>query len=88
MRVVEAKERHHDHVMQVERAAFGGEEVPRFVADLLQDPTARPSLSLLGYEGRRPVGHVLFTNATLSGESTDVPLARMVRPEGLHSRSG
>ena len=79
MRIVEAEERQRDHVMQVERHAFVGEEVPRLVADLLQDSTARPSLSLLAYEGPRPVGHALFTKATLSGTSKDVP-SRILAP--------
>jgi len=79
MRIVEAGERQRDHLMEVERHAFVGEEVPRLVAELLLDPTARPSLSLLAYEGPRPVGHVLFTRATLAGRSKDVP-SRILAP--------
>lgn len=45
MRIVEAEEHQLDHVMQVEREAFAGEEIPRLVADLLQDRTAKPRLA-------------------------------------------
>jgi putative acetyltransferase len=38
----------------------------------LNDPTAKPLLSLLAYEDDRPVGHILFTAASL--EKTEKPL--------------
>ena len=80
MQIVEAREHHLDHVLQVERQAFPCDEaVPRLVADLLQDATARPSLSLLAYEGALPVGHVLFTHARLTGASQAIP-ARILAP--------
>jgi len=67
MRIVEASEREYDHVMQVEHDAFASDEEPGLVADLLRDPTAQPSLSLLAYEEARPIGHVLFTRTRLLG---------------------
>lgn len=70
MQIVEATRHEYNHVMQVEHDAFGSDDEPRLVADLLQDPTAKPSLSLLAYEEGRPVGHALFTRARLL-ESTD-----------------
>ncbi len=54
-----------DDVLAVERAAFGSDEEAGLVKDLLGDPTAEPTISLLAYEGKRAVGHVLFTNAWL-----------------------
>lgn len=54
-------------VLRVEREAFGADEVPDLVAALLADPTARPSLSLLAWQGDDPVGHVLFTAARIAG---------------------
>lgn len=75
MRIVEASEHEYVHVMQVEHDAFASDDEPRLVADLLQDPTAQPSLSLLAYEEGRPIGHVLFTRARLLGAVGEVSSA-------------
>ena len=56
-------------VLTVERAAFGSDEEPNFVGDLLDDETAKPILSLLAFEGDQPVGHILFTKAYLKPET-------------------
>lgn len=74
-------------ILELHRAAFGPEEGPviaDLVAALLDDPTAEPRLSLLAERAGLPVGHILFTRATLSPEpvgaaSLLAPLA--VRPE-------
>lgn len=87
MQIVEANEHQRSQVMGVERQAFMSDEEPRLVADLLQDSTARPILSLLAFEGSSPVGHVLFTKATLSGGSTDVP-SRILAPSGSWFHQG
>jgi putative acetyltransferase len=52
-------------VLSVERRAFGSDEEPELVRNLLTDPSAQPLLSLLAREGGVPVGHVLFTAAHL-----------------------
>jgi putative acetyltransferase len=75
MRIVEARESDLAAVLQVERDAFGREDEARLVADLLRDPTARPLVSLLAWEGEAPAGHVLFTHATLFGVGCEVPAA-------------
>ena len=41
------------------------EDEAELVKALLADPSAKPLLSLLAVEGDRPVGHVLFTHASL-----------------------
>lgn len=56
-------------VLDLHRAAFGPEEGPviaDLVAALLDDPTAQRCLSLLAERDGRPLGHVLFTRATLA----------------------
>jgi predicted N-acetyltransferase YhbS len=56
-------------ILALHRVAFGPEEGPviaDLVAALLDDPTAEPRLSLLAERAGRPVGHILFTRATLS----------------------
>jgi putative acetyltransferase len=52
-------------VLAVERAAFGRDDEAELVRRLLSDPSARPLLSLVALVGRRPVGHILFTRASL-----------------------
>lgn len=54
-----------DDVLQVEREAFGHDKEAELVRELLDDPSARPVLSLLAFEDDRAVGHVLFTGARL-----------------------
>ena len=76
MHIKEAEDTDLDGVLLVERAAFGGEEEAGLVADLLRDPTAKPLLSLLACEDDRPVGHVLFTAASL--EKPQAPLSAAI----------
>jgi putative acetyltransferase len=75
MRIAEATASDIEAILSVERAAFGedgAEEVATLVSDLADDPSAHPSLSLLAWEGERPVGHILFTAARLEGAPEDV----------------
>jgi putative acetyltransferase len=67
VRIVEASASDLDAVLSVERAAFGDEEVVTLVRDLVEDPSACPWLSLLAWDGARPVGHIMFTAARLDG---------------------
>ena len=56
--------------------AFGeaeGQEVSALANDLLDDPTARPMLSLVGEEENELLGHVLFTAVQIIGGETPVP---------------
>ncbi|MGB7272968.1 MAG: N-acetyltransferase, partial [Geitlerinemataceae cyanobacterium] len=52
-------------VLSIERAAFGKNEEAELVKDLLEDPSAKPVLSLLAFKDDRAVGHILFTTARL-----------------------
>jgi putative acetyltransferase len=54
-------------VLDVIRAAFGGEEaVVVLTTNLLKDPTAAPTVSLLGSVDDVPVGHILFSRAAVT----------------------
>lgn len=57
-------------VLSVERAAFGSDEEANLVDDLLNDPTARPLISLLALQNDRPVGHILFTTGRLEPKAS------------------
>ena len=71
-----------DAVLAVNEAAFGaaeGAQISRLVDAMLDDPTARPLLSLVAAEGDRLTGHVLFTRVELEHSSHDV-VARILAP--------
>ena len=65
MHIRQVSEADLDDVLSVERAAFGGNDEAELARNLLADPTARPTLSLLAFEDDRAVGHILFTKARL-----------------------
>ncbi len=67
MHIIEASSSDLEDVLLVERLAFGGDDEAGLVRDLLGDPSAQPILSLLAREDARPLGHILFTAARLSG---------------------
>lgn len=54
-----------DAVLTIECAAFGYDKEANLVRGLLDDPSAKPLISLLAFEGDVPVGHILFTKARL-----------------------
>lgn len=69
LRIREALASDLESVLAVEHAAFGADDVVNLTSDLLRDPSARPLLSLLAFEDRRAVGHILFTNAHLEPDT-------------------
>ncbi len=75
MRISEASAAELDEVLSVEREAFGEDDEADLVRNLLNDPSARPLLSLVAQDGDRIVGHILFTAARLEGASRDVSVA-------------
>jgi putative acetyltransferase len=75
MRIAEASAADLADVLFVEREAFGEDDEANLVVDLINDPSARPLLSLLAWDGERPVGHILFTTARLEGAPRDVSVA-------------
>ncbi len=88
MKIRESKESDKSDIFNIHTLAFGkkeGPEIAELVADLFDDRTADPSLSLVAVEKNRLIGHILFTKATLSGHTDSVkiqllaPLA--IRPE-------
>ena len=81
-------------ILSIHETAFGSQAGPviaRLVADLFEDPTAAPGLSLAATDERGMAGHILFTRATLLGEdmaesplsvSLLAPLAVLPRAQG------
>ena len=56
-------------ILNVISSAFSGDEevdaIKELVKNLLDDPTAQPSLSLLAFEDNKPVGYILFSKIYL-----------------------
>lgn len=74
-----------DDIMNIEKQAFGYDKEAKLVAELLNDRTAEPIVSLLAFHNNKAIGHILFTRAYVEGIEEDpmihilAPLA--VRPE-------
>lgn len=66
-------------IMDVEKRAFGYEKEAALVAELLQDASALPLLSLLAFNGNVATGHILFTRAGFRGQESP-PLMHILAP--------
>ncbi len=55
-----------EDILFVERAAFNRDSEVDLTRALLTDSSAEPRLSLMAYVDGQPVGHILFTKATLT----------------------
>lgn len=77
-----------DDVLDVQSRAFGQDEEAHLTRDLLEDASAAPTLSLLGFAEDRQLGHILFTAVTLAGADKQVsasilaPLAVVPEAQG------
>jgi putative acetyltransferase len=52
-------------IMEVEKLAFGSDDEAKLVSDLLEDHSAKPTLSLLALYKNEAIGHILFTKASV-----------------------
>lgn len=60
-----AAEADYNSVMEIEKQAFGQDKEAQLVADLLEDPTASPYISLLAFYKNKAVGHILYSRVYL-----------------------
>ena len=67
MIIRQTNERDLDHILSVHKSAFGQDDEALLTADLLNDPSAVPRLSLMAVVEGIPAGHVLFTRAIVTG---------------------
>ena len=65
MEIRESAKSDFDKIMDINRAAFKSDEEPKLVADLFQDQSAKPLLSLVAISNEEAVGHILFTKCRL-----------------------
>ncbi len=52
-------------IINIQYESFNEDSVADLTADLLKDDTAEPRISLLAFDGDKPIGHILFTKATI-----------------------
>lgn len=67
-------------IMKVEERAFGYVKEAKLTADLLSDKTAEPILSLLAFDDKKAIGHILFTRAYIDKLDTEQPLIHILAP--------
>jgi len=67
-------------VMLVEELAFGHEKEAQLTADLINDETAEPILSLLAYSKDKAVGHILFTRVYINKMDANQPMLHILAP--------
>lgn len=68
-----------NHIMEVEKLAFGYDKEAKLVAELLADNTAEPIVSLLAFYKEEPIGHILFTRTYFS-EQQEQPMMHILAP--------
>ena len=74
-----------ESIQSVLSNAFGNEEgdvIVELVENLLNDSTAKPLLSLLAFENKKPVGYILFTKASIVPNKNKVS-ATILAPVGV-----
>ncbi len=62
------------NIFKVQAEAFGYEKEAKLVESLLRDPSAKPRISLLAYQEKKPVGHILFTAGKILNSNKKVSL--------------
>ena len=80
MYIREALDSDINDVLSVERLAFGRDEEAELVRNLLEDPSAKPILSLLALKDDRAVGHILLTTARLTNSQNTAAAMAILAP--------
>jgi putative acetyltransferase len=80
IQIRETKNNDFENIMIVEERAFGSDKEAKLTADLLNDETARPFLSLLAFEGKKAVGHIIFTRGYINEMDSNQPLIHILAP--------
>ncbi len=68
-----------NHIMEIETQAFGYDKEARLTAELLNDETAEPMVSLIAFYNEEPVGHILFTRAYFDMQE-EQPMMHILAP--------
>lgn len=72
IKIKQTKPKDFETLLNVELEAFKDDpEINTLIHGIFRDPTAEPMISLLAYDRKKPVGHILFTKARLKSDSDD-----------------
>lgn len=80
IQIRESKDDDFKIVMEVEEKAFDSIKEAELTADLLNDKTAKPTLSLLAFHENKAVGHILFTRLYINEMVSNQPLIHILAP--------
>lgn len=67
-------------IVEVHKKGFGYDKEVGLTAELLSDPTAEPTVSLLALRDGEAVGHILFTRCRIAGAEVQQPLFYILAP--------
>ena len=67
-------------IVEVHKKGFGYDKEAGLTAELLSDPTAEPTVSLLALRDGEAVGHILFTRCRIAGAEVQQPLFYILAP--------
>jgi|APSaa5957512622_1039677.scaffolds.fasta_scaffold59789_2 putative acetyltransferase len=80
IQIRETNNKDFNNIMVVEKRAFGYIKEAQLTADLLNDKTAEPILSLLAFHDKEAIGHILFTRVYIDEMNTTQPLIHILAP--------
>jgi putative acetyltransferase len=80
IQIRETNSKDFNKIMVVEERAFGYVKEAQLTADLLNDNTAEPILSLLAFHDKEAIGHILFTRVYIDQMNTAQPLIHILAP--------
>ena len=75
-------------ILEVHRAAFGEEDVPRIARELRESPHHVPDLSFVALDGHEVVGHVMNTWNGIEGSAAEVLQLSPLGVLPAHQRRG
>ena len=65
----------YEDIIKINRSAFknyGEEEIVTLVTDLLEDESAKPTISLIAFSDGKPAGHIIFSKAKIDNDKNDL----------------
>ena len=80
IQIRETNSKDFNNIMVVEERAFGYVKEAQLTADLLNDKTAIPIISLLAFHDKEAIGHILFTRVYIDEMNTTQPLIHILAP--------
>jgi len=80
IKIIKTNTSHYNDIIAVEKSAFGHDKEADLTAELLEDKTGKPLLSLLAYYEEKAVGHILFTRCYIDEITIDQPLFHILAP--------